>query len=130
MKNRHGFAVPLTIAGVCIALLSPLAWSADIREAYYDPTGHELVVEIAYRGTLPDHDFTLRWGKCQRGEGESYGIAARIVDLQGHDEARENFRTQARFSLNNLECRPARVTLRLGRVSHETIVVPAPPKPR
>jgi hypothetical protein len=116
----------LTIASLCIALLSPLAWAADIRKAYYDPTHDELVVEIAYRGTVPDHDFVLRWGECQRGEDASQGIAARIVDLQGNDEARESFRTQARFSLANLGCRPARVTLRLGRVSHETVLVPAP----
>lgn len=124
MKNRYGFAVPLTIAGACTALLSPPAWTADIREAYYDPTRDELVVEIAYRGTVPDHNFALRWGKCQRGEDKLHGIAARIVDLQGNDEARENFRTQARFGLDTLECRPARVTLRLGSVSHETVLVP------
>jgi hypothetical protein len=125
MKNRHGFAVLPTITGVCAALLSTLAWTADIRDAYYDPTRNELVVEIAYRGTVPHHDFVLRWGECQRGEDASHGIAARIVDLQGKDEAREDFRTRARFSLDALECRPARVTLRLGRVSHETVLVPA-----
>lgn len=101
-------------------LFSASALAADILAARYDPAADGLVVEIAYRGTHADHDFALEWGRCAGGEA-----VARLIDRQGSDLAREDFRVQQRFGLAGLECRPARVTLRLGRVSHATVLVPA-----
>lgn len=87
------------------------------------------MVEIAYRGTRPDHDFRLEWGRCEPGGP----AVARLIDRQGGDAARENFRVTERFDLAGAGCRPEQVTLRLGRVSHatvriaeETVSVPKP----
>jgi sporulation protein YlmC with PRC-barrel domain len=114
---------------LALALLPGLAAAADILDARYDAAADALVVAIAYRGTQDGHEYELRWGPCLDGN-----IAARLVDRQGMEPAREGFRVTGRFPLKGLECRPANVTLRLGRVSHATVFVPgrdaaAVPKP-
>jgi sporulation protein YlmC with PRC-barrel domain len=91
--------------------------AADIVSARYDAAADELVVDIAYRGTGPGHDFRLEWGQCEPG-GEA---VARLIDRQGGDAAREPFRVTQRFDPAPAGCRPERVTLRLGRVSHATV---------
>lgn len=119
---------PLSAGGLFLALLAAgPALGADILGAAYDAGRDEIVATIAYRGTHADHDFALRWGSCR--EGEPAGVAARLIDRHGRDAARESFRARARFSLEEIPCRPARVTLRLGRVSHATVHVPAKPAP-
>lgn len=96
------------------------ARAADILAAAYDPQTDEIVVDIAYRGTNPNHTFSLLWDPCKDGR-----TSARLVDRQGNDEAREDYRVRERLSLKELPCRPAVVTLRLGRVAHEDVYVPA-----
>lgn len=112
------------------ALLVPTtALAADIVSARYDPAADALVVDIAYRGTRPGHDFRLEWGQCEPGGA----AVARLIDRQGGDAAREPFRVTQRFDLAQAGCRPERVTLRLGRVSHATVRIPeqgaSAPKP-
>lgn len=94
------------------------ASAADILSAFYDARTDEIVVDIAYRGTRADHDFTVRWGRWME------GVAGRLVDEQGSDAARTSFVVTRRVSLRDLPCRPAVVTLRLGRVSHMSVRVP------
>jgi hypothetical protein len=101
--------------------------AADILNAWHDPVRDEIVADIAYRGTTSNHDFRLIWGPCHIEDGEPRGIAARVVDVQGREMAREDFVARARFALDGLDCRPAPVTLRMGRVSSETVLVPAAP---
>jgi hypothetical protein len=101
------------------AFVTP-ASAADILSALYDARTDEIVVDIAYRGTRADHDFTVQWDSCRDG-----GVAGRLVDEQGNDAARTRFRVTRRLSLDDLPCRPAVVTLRLGRVSHMSVRVPA-----
>ena len=56
----------------CLAIFSAaltflLAWpahAADIVEARHDPASDQIVAEVAYRGTNPDHDFSVQWGQC------------------------------------------------------------------
>jgi hypothetical protein len=110
---------------VLLALVSERALSADILHAHYAPAGDELVVEIAYRGTNPHHDFTLIWGECRRTRGMPGDAVARLVDQQGSDVARSDYRVRQRLSLVGLECRPAVLTLRLGRVSTAQVYIPA-----
>lgn len=99
--------------------------AADIRGAAYDPLNDELVVEIVYRGTNPDHDFRVEWGRCN-GAGPAQRAVGRLIDEQGRDFAREEYRVQERLSLEALPCRPAMVTLRLGRIAHTNVFVPDP----
>jgi hypothetical protein len=78
----------------------------------YDPEKDELVVSLEYRGTNPDHNFRLQWGECRRTPGgDSNEISARVLDDQWDDRARADFTRTVRFSLADLRCRPASVTL-------------------
>ncbi|MGQ0752702.1 MAG: hypothetical protein ACT4PS_19445, partial [Betaproteobacteria bacterium] len=85
------------------------------------------VAEIVYRGTHPNHEFSLDWDACRKPvtEGGPYQAAARIIDSDGNDAARMEYRVKAGFDLKTLDCRPAMVTLRLGRVAHQTLYIPA-----
>ena len=99
--------------------LAAPASAADILGAYYDARTDEIVVDIAFRGTTPDHDFRVEWGPCAQG-----GVAGRLIDQQGKDAARTAYRVTERLSLHELPCRPALVTLRLGRSSQMSVEVP------
>ena len=96
-----------------------------ILDAGYVASADQLVVEIAYEGTHPDHDFSLAWDACQASSDGRRSIVARLIDNQGSDVARTEYRVRRRFDLAGLDCRPADVTLRLGPVSNRTVFVPA-----
>lgn len=118
------------LAGLSVAALlgAPPALSADFAGAFYDPSGDALVVDIAYLGTHAEHDFELVWGPySERPDAGRYTVVARIIDTHGRDHAREPYRVRERFDLAELECRPARVTLRMGRIAHVSVVVPGQP---
>jgi pimeloyl-ACP methyl ester carboxylesterase len=42
----------------------------------------QIVVDIVYRGTNPNHGFSLQWGRCYDVGGPPLGAAARLVDEQ------------------------------------------------
>lgn len=114
-----------TTAVIAAGGLVPTVFAADIVGARYDPFRDELVVDIAYRGVTPAHDFRIEWGRClPDGQGGMYGVAARLIDTRGDEPAGQNHRVREKLNLDGLECRPARVTLRLGRVSHATVMIP------
>ncbi len=116
----------LRAALIAVLLVAGLpAKAADIVGAKYDAADDTIVVNIAYRGTQPDHEFTVEWGPCNEAGGPPAGVTARLIDRQGRDIAREEFRVTGRLGLQELPCRPAEVTLRLGRVSHARVLVPA-----
>jgi len=130
---RHRRWLSLRRAGAILAwvLLSPLlampsqAMAQTILDAYYSASQDALVVEIAYQGTNPNHEFSLVWDGCQQaGEGRHVAVA-RLIDDQGNDVAKTDFRVRRRLSLAGLTCRPAEVTIRLGPVSNRTVSVPA-----
>lgn len=110
-----------------LALTAAPAQSADISAAAYDRVRDELVVDIVYRGTNPDHGFTLQWGECS--SGPPYEASVRLIDTHGRDLAREEYRVRERFSLAGLQCRPATVTVRLGRGALASVRVPAAGRP-
>lgn len=111
----------MRIASWLIACLLPVpALAASILDARYDAITDELVVDIAYRGTHGRHDFVAQWGPCSK----AGDVVARLIDRDGGDAARRDFRVQERLALPPPECRPARVTLRLGRVAHATLSIP------
>jgi hypothetical protein len=84
--------------------------AANFLSAFYDARTDELVVTLSYRGTNPDHEFTVAWGDCH-GEDGMNEIAGRIIDSQWNDRALESFTKAVRFDLAQLRCRPARITL-------------------
>jgi hypothetical protein len=81
---------------------------------------------MAYRGTNPDHTFSLQWGPCQTpadaGEPE---IVAEVLDSQWQDAARQSFKKTTRFSLADLPCRPVKLTLRTAPRFYVALRIPA-----
>jgi hypothetical protein len=79
-----------------------------------------------YRGTNPDHTFSLQWGKCRTlADATMPEVAVDVNDSQARDAARKDFKTTTRFSLENLPCRPAKLTLRTAPRFYFTLQIPA-----
>jgi hypothetical protein len=131
---------PASPRGRCTARLAVVAWVCSLSTGAlfdvahgdtfsgvsYDAGHDELVVTMAYRGTNPDHTFSLKWGPCQTlanaGEPE---IVAEVLDSQWQDAARQPFKKTTRFSLADLPCRPVKLTLRTAPRFYVTLRIPA-----
>jgi hypothetical protein len=115
----------LGCALLCWLLVPAHALGQTILGASYDAPSDALVVDIAYQGTNPKHDFELAWDQCQSSGNGSHSVVARLIERQGEDKAQKDYQVRRRFDLSGLECRPAEVTVRLGPVSNRTVSVPA-----
>jgi hypothetical protein len=117
---RHaGLACGLSLAMLC-------ARADTFSRVYFDAAADQLVVTMHYRGTNPDHVFTLRWGQCGHPKGsELPEVVAEVLDSQALDAATKDFKTTTRFNLAGLACRPAKVTLRTAPHFYTTLVIPA-----
>ena len=124
-QARRRMAGALGCALLCWLLVPAQALGQTILGAGYDASSDALVVDIAYQGTNPNHDFELAWDECQSSPNGRHSVVARLIDRQGKDEAQKDFQVRRRFDLSGLECRPADVTIRLGPVSNRTVSVPA-----
>ncbi len=116
-----------------LALLLPLAAAAiggaaradNFANVYYDASKDQLVVTLFYRGTNPDHRFTLKWGECKASaDGTGHEIVAEVLDSQWQDGESDNYKKTTRFSLASLECRPAKLTLRTAPRFYYTLQIP------
>jgi hypothetical protein len=108
-------------------LLASSALQADsFSSAYYDSKRDELVVTMIYRGTNPDHEFSIQWGDCQTlGDGGTkHQIAAEVVDSQWNDTEQQTYTKTVRFALASVNCRPATVTLRTAPRFEYTLEIP------
>jgi hypothetical protein len=96
------------------ALLLALPAQADtFGRVFYDRQNDQLVVTMRYRGTNPNHGFSLKWGRCRPKRADSLpDVWAEVLDDQFQDSAQQDFKKTTRFDLSGLPCRPARVTLR------------------
>ncbi len=102
------------------------ALADNFGNVYYDARKDQLVVTIFYRGTSPDHAFTLKWGQCKEPrDGGVREIAAEVLDSQWDDVASQDFKKTTKFSLQDLTCRPAKVTLRTAPRFVYTLQIPA-----
>ena len=108
------------------ALLLPLGSHADsFSKAYYDARTDQLVVSMRYAGTNSKHTFTLQWGQCQDVNGSKlHEVAAEVLDGQWQDAAVRPYRKTVRFSLADIPCRPAKVTLRSAPRFLYTVLIP------
>ncbi len=108
----------------------PLCAQADtFSRVYYDARTDELVVSMKYSGTSPNHRFTLQWGQCQDVNGSKlHELDAEVLDSQWQDEALRPFKKTVRFSLADILCRPAKVTLRTAPRFIYTVLIPDAPK--
>src|ERR1700752_3449307 len=118
-RYRRTFAV----AALCLA---PAARADAFSGAYYDSKTDELVVTMIYRGTNPNHSFSVQWGQCQEltpGNNERQ-ITAQVLDSQWNDAALHDYTKTVRFSLKGLRCRPAQVTLHTAPAFYYTLHSP------
>jgi hypothetical protein len=102
------------------------AGADNFGKIYYGAKTDQLVVTMLYRGTNPDHKFTLKWGACQPDQnGGLPGVTVEVLDDQFDDQAVESYRIAKRFSLANLPCaRRASVTLRTAPRFFYTLTIP------
>lgn len=92
----------------------------------YDGRKDELVITMRYRGTNPDHIFSLRWGQCKKAAGSRlHEIVVDVLDGQWQDEERTDYTKTTRFGLTDLSCRPAVLTLRTAPRFFFTLLIPA-----
>ena len=125
-RNRADRRVRALLAwGLAWLLAWPIAsFAQTILGAEYDPATDDIVVQIAYQGTHPDHRFRLDWEECRKDADGRNSAVARMVDQHGDDIARKDYEVTRRFGLSGLDCRPVEVTIRLGPVSNRTVSVP------
>jgi hypothetical protein len=121
------FCSGLSLMFMAAATLASLSAQADnFGRVYYDQKTSMLVVTMIYRGTNPDHKFTLKWGECQTDPSSGVlSASAEVLDDQFSDAAQMNFKKTTRFSLTALPCaRPASVTLHTAPRFFYTLTIP------
>ena len=109
------------------ATLFPFKGKADnFTRVHYDRQTDRLVVTMVYRGTNPNHHFSLKWGECQADQsGDLPGVTAEVLDDQFDDQAQQDFTKTVRFSLKDMPCaRPLSVTLRTAPRFFYTLTIP------
>ena len=109
--NRRISTRPATAAIVLSLAIAAVAAAASFTSVQYDAVTDELVVTLVYRGTNPNHQFRLEWDECRQTHAHSNEIVGRVHDGQWDDRAEREFTKQVRFSLAQVRCRPANVTL-------------------
>jgi hypothetical protein len=122
MKKAHCFTL---LVGPLLLIAPPSSRGDNFRRVYFDSTTDELVIGIVYRGTNPDHQFTLKWGSCQTRSDNQRQITGELLDQQWQDAARQEYRKTLRFSLADLDCRPAVATVRTAPRFLVTVQIPA-----
>jgi hypothetical protein len=109
------------------ATLMALAAEADnFARVRYGKQTDQLIVTMLYRGTNPNHHFSLKWGPCQANQsGDLPDATAEVLDDQYEDTAQQDFSKTVRFGLDDMPCpRPASVSLRTAPRFFYTLTIP------
>ncbi len=127
MKNLSVFVVVefILVTAVPTGMLSTSVRADNFTNVYYSARKDQLVVTMAYRGTNPSHTFSLKWGPCQDLDDGGRTVAAELLDSQWQDVEQMDFKKTTRFSLADIPCRPAQVTLRSAPRFFATLQIPA-----
>ena len=123
MKRHLPFFLSLAAAATFFA---PAATADNFASVRYDRQTDRLVVTMIYRGTNPNHHFSLKWGPCQANQsGGLPGATAEVLDDQYNDAAEQDFSKTVRFSLAGMPCpRPTSVSLRTAPRFFYTLTIP------
>jgi hypothetical protein len=121
---RHSLFWPILAAAA--AFFSAGVRADNFAKVRYEEQTDRLVVTMIYRGTNPNHKFTLKWGECQANQSGSLpGATAEVLDDQFDDMAQQDFTKTVRLSLAGMPCsRPASVTLRTAPRFYYTLTIP------
>jgi hypothetical protein len=123
MKRYSSFFLILAAAATFFSLRVRADNFANVR---YNPQTDRLVVTMIYRGTNPNHHFSLKWGPCQANQsGHLPGATAEVLDDQYDDTAEQDFAKTVRFNLADMPCsRPMSLTLRTAPRFFYTLTIP------
>jgi hypothetical protein len=122
--KRHSLNWLIIVAAA--TLTSRAAKADNFANIRYSANTDRLVVTMLYRGTNPNHKFSLKWGPCEANQsGGLPGATAEVLDDQYEDAAEQDFSKTVRFSLAGMPCpRPASVTLRTAPRFFYTLTIP------
>jgi hypothetical protein len=124
-STRRISTLALAAAPFLVLFAGSEASQADnFQSVAYDPATDELVIGVVYRGTNPDHQFSLKWGPCVDRGNNQHEIVAELLDNQFQDAARKDYRKTVRMSLAAMDCRPAALTLRSAPRFYYTLTIP------
>lgn len=123
------------VLSMAVALILATATGNALADGFgavrYDPARDQLVIVMVYRGTTPDHHFSIQWGPCQRLDqpGEpAHQIALNVLDDQGNDAAKANYTKTVKVPLANLACRPAKVSVWTPPRHFRSLDIPVQPR--
>ncbi|HEY4446889.1 MAG TPA: hypothetical protein VGN30_21595 [Steroidobacteraceae bacterium] len=123
-STRRISTLALAAAPFLVLFAAEASHADNFQSVAYDPATDELVIGVVYRGTNPDHQFSLKWGPCvDRGDNQ-HEIVAELLDNQFQDAARKDYRKTVRMSLAAMDCRPAALTLRSAPRFYYTLTIP------
>jgi hypothetical protein len=107
-------AVLCWVPGAAAFLLAQAAFADNFGSVSYDRKNDQLVLTMLYRGTNPNHHFSLKWGPCETKQSSNLpGVTVEVLDDQFEDLSQQDFKKTTHFSMADLPCpRPARLTLR------------------
>jgi hypothetical protein len=128
--NRRVWQAGAAAMAAAAVLAAGTAWAENFGRVYYDAAADQLVVTMLYRGTNPNHDFSLNWGECKMLPDGSNEVVAEVIDSQARDAARQDFRKTVHLSLDGMSCRPAKLTLRAAPRNYFSMRIPAAPTAR
>ena len=114
------------LRNTALAILAQAACAVNFSEVHHDKSANELVITMTYRGTNPNHGYTLKWGECRDDQsGKLPGVTVEVLDDQWKDRAERDYVKATRFGLAGLpSTRPARVTLRTAHRFIYTLTIP------
>jgi hypothetical protein len=115
----------LTLAAA-VSFPIPTARADSFGRVFYDKSADALVITMRYRGTNPNHNFSLKWGECRTDQADELPtVSVEVLDDQFEDNAHQDFKKTTRLSLADMPCRPAIVTLRTAPRFIYTLTIPA-----
>ena len=115
----------LMLAAVA-ALFAIGARADNFGRVRYDGQADQLIVTMIYRGSNPDHTFSLKWGKCRAHQsGDLPGVTLEVLDDQFQDRALQEYTKKVRFDLTGLPCpRPVSISLTTAPHFFYTLTIP------
>jgi hypothetical protein len=115
----------MAVLGLAGMLPTIAAHADNFVRVYYSASRDQLVITMSYRGTNPDHAFSVKWDECKKSASGNLEIGGEILDSQWRDVEQRDFQKTTRISLVNLKCRPATLTLRTAPRFMYTLQIPA-----